>query len=93
MKHLVWAPSAFADLKHAFEYIALDSPSRAYEWKSHILTSIEKLSRFPARGRIIPEIGESRYRELIVGEYRVFHEVREKEILIFHILHSKQFFQ
>ena len=57
-----------------------------------VLSSVEKLVSFPHLGRFIPEIGKSRYREIIMGEYRIFHEVREKGILIFRIFHSKQLF-
>lgn len=87
---ITWAPSALRDFKVAFDYISLDRPQAAQNWVSLVLKSIEKLARFPKIGRLIPEIGQSRYRELIVGEYRIFHEVAKKEVQIFRVLHSKR---
>ena len=91
-RKIIWAPTALEDLKSGFDYIAVDSPRRAHAWLEHILKKIEQLNRFSNRGRVIPEIGKSRYRELIVGEYRIFHEIREKETLIFRVFHARRLF-
>ena len=92
MRKVVWSPSAVEDLEAIFETIQGDSPSRAREWVKSVVRSAGRLAHFPRLGRLIPEIGRSRYREIILGEHRLFHEVREKEILIFRILHSKRLF-
>jgi plasmid stabilization system protein ParE len=80
-------------LKEAFDYISLDRPEAARNWVRQVLTGIEKLTRFSKIGRVIPEIGQSRYRELIVGEYRIFQEITAKQTRIFRILHAKRFFE
>ena len=90
-KKIVWAPSAENDLREAYEYIRQDSQTRAVGFVEDVLARVEKLVRFEKLGRMIPEIGYFRYREIIVGEYRIFHEVREKEIFVFRVLHSKRF--
>lgn len=92
-RKITWAPSAYRDFKEGFDYVAGENAPAARAWAKQILSSIEKLERFPQLGRLIPEIGKSRYREIVAGEYRIFHEVREKEILIFRILHSKRLFR
>ena len=92
MRKITWAPSALADLRDVYDYISLDSPDRAKRAVQDILKQTDKLSRFAKLGRTIPEIGESRYRELIVGEYRLMHEIRHGEILIFRVLHAKRLF-
>lgn len=92
MRKVVWAPSALSDLRDVYDYIQMDSPSRARVAVNDILNHVEKLSRFIKLGRVIPEIGESRYREIIIGNYRIFHEVRAREIFIFRILHAKRLF-
>ena len=89
-RKIVWASSAYQDFREGFEYIAQDNRIAAQAWIKQILASIERLASFPHLGRVIPEIGKSRYREIIVGEYRIFHEVREKEILIYRVFHSKR---
>ena len=92
-RKISWAPAALADLKEAFDYIELDHPERARAWVKQILAHIEKLARFPKLGRMIPEIGQARYRELVSGEYRIFHEITDKELRIFRLLHSRRLFQ
>lgn len=92
-RKIIWAPKAYEDLKESFEYISQDNPAAAKIWVNQIFSNIEKLARFPQLGRLIPEIGKSRYCEIMIGEYRIFHEVREKEILIFRIFHSKRLFR
>ena len=91
-KKIIWSPHAADDLKAQFEWIKADSPARAREWVGKLFEQIERLKRFPQLGRLIPEIGQSRYRELVVGEYRIFHEIRPKDILIFRIFHAKRLF-
>ena len=92
MKKITWAPRALEDLKDAHDFIALDNPGKAEGFLSELVDRVEKLARFEKLGRVIPEIGESRYREFIVGEYRIFHEVRDRDLLVFRALHSKRLF-
>ncbi len=92
MKKIIWAPRALEDLKDVHDFIALDNPKKAETFVSDIVDRIEKLARFEKLGHVIPEIGESRYREFIVGEYRVFHEIRDHDVLVFRVFHSKRLF-
>jgi toxin ParE1/3/4 len=92
-KKIIWSPSAVADLREIFEYVSQDSLSQAKKLVLNILDRVKRLPQFPNLGRVVPEIGQCHYRELIFKEYRIFHEVREKEILIFRILHAKRFFK
>ena len=92
-RKIIWAPRASEDLKEGFDFIAVDNTSAAQAWVSKVFAGVEKLAVFSNLGRMIPEIGQSRYRELTIGDYRIFHEVREKEILVFRIFHSKRQFK
>jgi plasmid stabilization system protein ParE len=90
-RKIIWAPSALNDLRGIFDFVTADHPARAKTLVNRIVSSVGKLAQFPRAGRLIPEIGQSRYRELIIGEYRVFHEVREKEVFIFRVFHTRRF--
>ena len=92
IKKIIWAPSASEDLTEAFKYIQADNPAAANQFVQNIMGQTEKLARFPKIGRVIPEIGSPRYRELIVGEYRIFHEVSKHQLTIFRVFHSKRLF-
>ena len=52
------------------------------------------LKQFPKVGRVIPEMQEERYRELIEGNYRLMYEMLDDEvILIQRVLHTSRFFK
>ena len=94
MRKITWSPAALDDLQKSFRFISTASPRRAHEWLEHLFGQVERLARFPGIGRQIPELGRKlRYRQVIVGDYRIFHEVRDKEVFIFRVLHSRQMFE
>jgi len=41
-------------------------------------------------GRRVPEVGHEALRELIVDEYRVLYQLREGDIEIITVVHSRQ---
>ena len=92
-RKIVWAPAALVDLKDIFDYISSDNSAAAKTFLKRIVEQIEKLACFPKMGSVIPEIGELRYRQLVVGGYRIFHEIRRKEVFIFRVFHSKRLFK
>lgn len=53
------------------DYIVLDKPTASLNWIETGFTGVVKLSFFPESGRIIPELKNDQYRELIIGNYRV----------------------
>ena len=63
-------------------YIARDSPNAAERWGNGPFDSVERLADFLACGRVVPEVGARRIRELIFGAYRVIYSAKDKvEIL------------
>ena len=90
---IIWAPSAYQDLKEAYAFIHQDNPRAAGKWVKTILTRVEKLAAFPKMGRLIPEIGLSKYRELLVGDYRIFHEVLPNRLIVLRVLHGSRLFK
>ena len=92
IKKISWAITAIAEFERAFDFIYLENPQAAINFSKQITQAIKKLPMFPQLGRLIPEIAEPRYREIIVGEYRILHEIQEHEIRIFSIFHSARNF-
>ena len=85
---------ALEDLQKSFHFISAESPRHGHEWLEYVFRQVERLIRFPNIGRQISELGrKSRYRQVVAGEYRIFHEVRDKEIFIFRVLHCRQMFE
>lgn len=72
-----WAESALEDLKELVRYIAADDPVAADRFGRAIIKRVEALSSFPLTGRIVPEVGDDRLREVILAPYRIVYEVDE----------------
>jgi len=86
-----WSPLAIERVVELAEYIALDEPDVAIEWASEIFDSTEKLKDHPKLGRVVPEINEEEYRELLEGNYRVIYWLGSSEkISILTVCHGKQ---
>ncbi|MDZ7751442.1 MAG: type II toxin-antitoxin system RelE/ParE family toxin [Gammaproteobacteria bacterium] len=77
-----WSPLALDRVSDIARYIAKDNPNAAERWVDELFESVERLADFPEIGRVVPEVGVRRIRELIFGAYRVIYSVKDKvEIL------------
>ena len=90
MAKIAWTESALSDLKDIADYIALDKLSAAKKLVQKIFTRIELLSDSPYSGRKPPELGEFRYREVIVGPCRVFYRANEEEVIVLFLMRSER---
>lgn len=57
-----------------------------------LASAAERLADFPESGRLIPESGPLRLREIFVHNYRVIYELAREEVLIKGIRHGAQRF-
>jgi len=86
-----WSPLAIEKVIELAEYIAKDSPRAATEWANEIFDCAEKLIDHPKLGRVVPEIEEEEYRELLEGSYRVIYWLGYPEkISILTVCHGRQ---
>lgn len=77
-----WSPLALDRVTDIARYIAKDNPGAAERWVNELFDAVERLADFPESGRVVPEVGVRRIRELIFGAYRVIYSVKDKvEIL------------
>jgi plasmid stabilization system protein ParE len=92
MVQINWTISAIADLKNIKEYIAFDSVYYAQKTISDIRSETQILKTFPALGRIIPEIDNEIFREIIFGNYRIMYKIVSKTrvdiLIVFHSFRS-----
>jgi toxin ParE1/3/4 len=90
---VVWSKNAKFDLKYIHSYISYDSERYAKKVVQGILLRTKKLESSPNLGRIIPEINNTNYKELIIGTYRImFKIISETEVLILAVFHSSREF-
>ncbi|WP_150305712.1 type II toxin-antitoxin system RelE/ParE family toxin [Pseudomonas saliphila] len=79
---IVWSPLALARVEDTARYIAEDNPDAAVRWVEDLFATVERLADFPKSGRIVPEVGSPRIREVIFGTYRVIYSAKNQvEIL------------
>ena len=87
---IVWSPLAVDRVSEIAEYIAQDKPSAAENWINIVFSKVEQLKSSPEIGRIVPEIRNKQFRELIYGNYRIIYRIAKKQISILTIRHGKQ---
>ena len=75
---IVWSPLALARVEDIVSYIAEDNPVAAADWAHRLFSDVERLTDFPESGRVVPEVGARRIREVIVVQYRVIYSVKEQ---------------
>ena len=73
--NIVWSPLALERVEDIALYIAEDNPKAAVDWADELFSVVGRLVEFPESGRIVPEVGARRIREVIVGQYRVIYSV------------------
>jgi toxin ParE1/3/4 len=87
-REIVWSDPAVEDLEAAVEFIARDSPAYAANLAQLAVDAAESLGRFSNRGHKVPDPKLSRFRELIIGPYRLIYLVEAKRVLIVGVLHG-----
>lgn len=86
---VVWSPLAIQKLGAVADFIALDKPSAAEQWVNDIFNKTDLLAITPEMGRLVPELCNRDYREIIFGNYRVIYSVTD-EIRILTIRNCRQ---
>lgn len=87
---IIWSPLAVERAAEIAKYISRDKPASAKKWITAIFLRVEQLRASPEIGRMVPEIGNSQFRELIYGNYRIIYRLEKKQISILTIRHGQQ---
>ncbi len=90
---VTWSETAEGDLLAIIDYIADDSPSRAYDVFKEVRKRASSLRSFPERGRVIPELQEqgiTQYHELITGPWRIIYRISKKQVYVLAVLDSRR---
>ena len=74
MVQIRWTRQSVKDLSDIFEYISIDSKKYAQRHIIRIKARTQILKRNPEIGKIVPELPQSGYRELIEGNYRIIYK-------------------
>jgi toxin ParE1/3/4 len=87
---IIWSPLAVDKASEIADYIAQDKPSAAEKWIDTVFSKVKQIKSSPEIGRIVPEINDSQFRELIYSNYRIIYRIETKQISILTIRHGRQ---
>ena len=86
--------SARADLEDIVRYISIDDSSRALRFGISLIQHTNSLSRFPERGRVVPEFENESIREIIFRAYRIVYRLNhnKRRVEVIRIWHAARGF-
>ena len=87
---IIWSPLTIDRASEIAEYIAQDKPAAAEKWINTVFSKVEQLNSSSEIGRIVPEIRNDQFRELIYGNYRIVYRIEKGQISILTIRHGNQ---
>jgi len=71
-------------------YLGRYSPQYSRLFALKVTESVDKLSKFPKIGRIVPEIENPKIRELLFKSYRIIYQIKQEFIEIVSIFHGSR---
>ena len=87
---IFWSPLAVERLEDIYEYISKENVSAAQKMINKIFKKVESLSKYPGRGRKVPEANREDIREVFENAYRIIYRAETKKIFILTIRNFKQ---
>ncbi len=87
---IIWSPLALERVTEIARYIAQDNPDAARRWVNDLFETVKRLREHPLSGRVVPEVGLPRIREVIFGAYRVIYGVKKRQIDVLTVRHGSQ---
>ena len=88
MAAIIWTESAVSDIESIAAYISNDSLFYASKFVAKIFLAAEKLERHPLIGKVVRELPNHEYREILFQKYRIIYRVQGGEIYIVSVHHS-----
>jgi plasmid stabilization system protein ParE len=87
---IIWSPLAVDRASEIAGYIAQDKPSAAEKWIKTVFSKVEQLKSSPEIGRLVPEIRNNQFREIIYANYRIIYRIEAEQISILTVRHGEQ---
>ncbi len=75
------------------EFIAQDSREGARQVLEQAFAAAGSLATLSHRGRVVPEVGDGRIREIFVYRYRLLHRVEPERVSILAFIHGARDFE
>lgn len=85
-----WLKRALRDVEKAALYIARERPRTALHWAEEVIARMRQVGELPESGRMVPEIGNPRIREIIQQDVRVIYRLDSDEIVVMIVWHTRR---
>lgn len=79
---IIWPKAALERLADIEEFIARDSPTRAEKFINYLINRGELILENPNISRVVPEIANQDFREVIIKKYRLVYKIKKDTIEI-----------
>jgi toxin ParE1/3/4 len=86
---LLWSGPALDDLRRIRDYVSVDKPGAARKLASSIREKVLRLRDHPLSGRVVPELAERGYREVVIAPYRIVYRVEKSRVVILRVWHGR----
>lgn len=90
MAEIIWSEPALADLEAIADYIALENPAAAATLVKRVFAHVGQLAEHPQSGRWAPELGRSRYRQIVEPPCRIFYRFDGRRVHALHAMRSER---
>lgn len=90
MAEVIWTEPALQELDAIAEYIALDNPVAASRLVEKVFDKTDHLKGFPRSGRLLPELPDSVYRELVVPPCRIFYRDDGGRVMVLYVMREER---
>jgi toxin ParE1/3/4 len=91
MAKIIWTGRALQDLEEIGEYISKDSPGYAKLTLEKLIETTRLIEKNPLLGRIVPDLRQKNFREIITGNYRIIYINKKQDFsYILTIHHSRR---
>ncbi|MBI3796097.1 MAG: type II toxin-antitoxin system RelE/ParE family toxin [Deltaproteobacteria bacterium] len=87
---LLWTEPARDALREILRFIRQDNPVAARNVSREIRQKVERLTQFPLSGRDVPELPDTGFRAVIIGNYRVIYRVVSNTVEILTVVHGRR---
>jgi toxin ParE1/3/4 len=87
---IIWSGPAMRELEAALDFIAVDNRDAADRLAGAVYKAVSRLQRFPASGRMVPELEDPHLREVIHEPFRVIYQQREDSVEILAVVRAEQ---